>query len=125
PVGPGIGLAGGEDVGRAAAIVRMRMLNRAAAEALAANGLGAGAGADQPHAVTDVTGFGLLGHGWEMAERSNATLVFDAGAVPLYDGALTAAERGVRTGGDARNRAYLEGHVTVAEGVSDAAEALA
>ena len=98
----------------------MRSLNRAAAEAL--GGLGPGT---QPHAVTDVTGFGLLGHGWEMAERSNTTLVLQASAVPLYDGAKAAAERGVRTGGDARNRAYLEGHVTIADGVSEAAEALA
>jgi selenide,water dikinase len=68
---------------------------------------------DQPHAVTDVTGFGLLGHSWEMAERSNARLFIDPQALPLYPGALAAAEAGVRTGGDARNRAYLEGRVSV------------
>jgi selenide,water dikinase len=59
-----------------------------------------------------VTGFGLVGHGWEMAERSGAVLVFDTSALPLYDGALETAEAGVRTGGDARNRTYLEGRVT-------------
>ena len=58
-----------------------------------------------------MTGFGLLGHGWEMAERSGVALAFDAGALPLYPGALAAAEAGTRTGGDARNRAHLEGHV--------------
>ena len=63
------------------------------------------------HAVTDVTGFGLAGHGWEMAERSGVTICFDTATLPLYDGALEAAEAGVRTGGDARNRSYLEGHV--------------
>jgi selenide,water dikinase len=83
----------------------MRTLNRAAAEALA--GLGEGAA----HAVTDVTGFGLLGHSWEMAERSSARLRIDASALPLYDGALAAAEAGVRTGGDARNREHLQGKV--------------
>jgi selenide,water dikinase len=62
--------------------------------------------------VTDVTGFGLLGHGWEMAERSGAGLVFDAARLPLYPGALAAAEAGVRTGGDARNRVHLDGRVT-------------
>jgi selenide,water dikinase len=82
----------------------MRRLNRSASEALSA------LGAD-PHAVTDVTGFGLLGHGWEMAERSDVTLSFDAAFLPLYDGALAAAEAGTRTGGDARNRAHLAGHV--------------
>ncbi len=58
-----------------------------------------------------MTGFGLLGHGWEMAERSEAVLRFDSGALPLYPGALEAAEAGVRTGGDARNRAHLEHRV--------------
>ena len=58
-----------------------------------------------------MTGFGLLGHAWEMAERSDATLEIDTSAVPLYAGALAAAEAGVRTGGDARNRAHLEGRV--------------
>jgi selenide, water dikinase len=104
PLGSGIVLAGASDDDKAAAITQMRKLNRAAAEALAA------LGAD-PHAVTDVTGFGLLGHGWEMAERSGVALAFDADALPLYDGALAAAEAGTRTGGDARNRAHLAGHV--------------
>ncbi|HSH62467.1 MAG TPA: selenide, water dikinase SelD [Acidimicrobiales bacterium] len=110
PLGTGIILAGGEAGQKADAIVGMRTLNRAAAEAL--SGLGEGAA----HAVTDVTGFGLLGHSWEMAERSGACLRMDASALPLYDGVLAAAEAGVRTGGDARNRAHLEGKVTSTAG---------
>ena len=106
PLGTGILLAGGEAAHKAAAIIRMRQLNRAAAEALAALGDRAA------HAVTDVTGFGLLGHAWEMAERSEASMHIDASVLPLYDGALAAAEAGVRTGGDARNRSHLESHVT-------------
>ena len=106
PLGTGILLAGGQPAEKAAAIRRMRSLNRAAAETL--SGLGTGAA----HAVTDVTGFGLLGHAWEMAERSGTSLRLDGGSLPLYDGALTAAEAGVRTGGDARNRVHLEEHVT-------------
>ncbi|PLS74770.1 MAG: selenide, water dikinase SelD [Actinobacteria bacterium] len=105
PVGTGILLAGGAPEHKTAAISRMRTLNRAAAEALSALGEGAA------HAVTDVTGFGLLGHGWEMAERSGSCLRLDGAAIPFYDGALAAAEAGVRTGGDARNRAHLEGRV--------------
>jgi selenide,water dikinase len=104
PLGTGILLAGGTAPQKAGAIVQMRRLNRAAAEAL-------GRLDTAPHAVTDVTGFGLLGHGWEMAERSGAGLVFEAGRLPLYDGALAAAAAGTRTGGDARNRAHLEGRV--------------
>jgi len=106
PLGTGIILAGGGAAQKAGAIVGMRTLNRAAAEALA--GLGDGA----VHAATDVTGFGLLGHSWEMAERSAACLRIDASTLPLYDGVLAAAEAGVRTGGDARNRTHLEGKVT-------------
>src|SRR5205085_3838968 len=89
PIGTGIVLAGAADDDKRTAITRMRVLNKAAAEALA--GLPSG-----PHAVTDVTGFGLAGHGWEMAERSGVQLQFDTGAVPLYPGALAAAEAGTR-----------------------------
>jgi selenide, water dikinase len=104
PLGSGIVLAGGTADDKAAAIAAMRRLNRAAAEALSAL-------PQPPHAVTDVTGFGLLGHAWEMAERSQAVLEVDAGALPLYPGALAAAEAGTRTGGDARNRLHLEAKV--------------
>ncbi|HVM07532.1 MAG TPA: selenide, water dikinase SelD [Acidimicrobiales bacterium] len=117
PLGTGIVLAGGRDDDKSAAIARMRVLNREAAEALSAAG-------PQVHAVTDVTGYGLFGHGWEMAERSEARLVFSASALPLYDGALDAARNGVRTGGDARNRAALGELVAVASGVDVAMEAL-
>jgi selenide,water dikinase len=115
PLGTGIVLAGGSDTQKRAAIERMRMLNRAAAEALSAMG-------DVVHAVTDVTGFGLAGHGWEMAERSGARVEFDTASLPLYDGALAAAEAGIRTGGDARNREHLAGRVD--SKASDAFDAL-
>ena len=108
PLGSGIVLAGGSPDEKAATIEIMRRLNRAAAEALSALPDDGGG----PHAVTDVTGYGLLGHGWEMAERSAVTLRFAAPDLPLYPGALAAAERGTRTGGDARNRTHLEGRVT-------------
>jgi selenide, water dikinase len=117
PLGTGIVLAGGSAGEKAAAVVRMRGLNRSAAEALS------GLPGDGPHAVTDVTGFGLLGHGWEMAERSGVSIRFDGSGLPLYDGALAAAEAGVRTGGDARNRVHLESRVTST--ASTALEALA
>ncbi|MEY2453073.1 MAG: selenide, water dikinase [Acidimicrobiaceae bacterium] len=105
PIGTGIVLAGGGEADKASAIARMKVLNREASLALQALG-------DRVHAVTDVTGFGVAGHGWEMAERSGAVLAFDTSALPLYAGALEAAGAGVRTGGDPRNRTYLEGHVT-------------
>src|SRR5438132_1197113 len=64
PLGTGIVLAGGSESDKAEAITGMRRLNRQAAGRL-------GELPDSSlHAVTDVTGFGLFGHGWEMAERS-------------------------------------------------------
>jgi selenide,water dikinase len=116
PLGTGIVLAGGAEDDKAAVIVSMRRLNRSAAETLSALD-------EAPHAVTDVTGFGLLGHGWEVAERSGVRIELDAGALPLYAGALAAAEAGVRTGGDPRNRSHLADKVT--SGAPAAIEALA
>jgi selenide,water dikinase len=117
PIGTGVVLAGGSPVEKAAAIRRMRDLNRAAAEALTSLG-------DDVHAVTDVTGFGIGGHTWEMAERSAATLVVQTADLPLYEGALAASEAGVRTGGDPRNREHLAGRVVVDSSVPAALEAL-
>src|SRR5262249_58468298 len=54
--------------------------------------------------VTDVRGFGLFGHGYEMSERSGVRIVLDD--VPALPGALEAARDGVRTGGDRRNREF-------------------
>jgi selenide,water dikinase len=104
PLGTGIVLQGGGNEERRATIAVMRTLNRAASETL--QDLGAAVGA-----VTDVTGYGLCGHGWEVAERSGVSLVLDAAALPLYPGALDTASRGVRTGGDQRNRDHLAGRV--------------
>ena len=73
--------------------------------------------AQRVHAVTDVTGYGLFGHAWEMAERAGATFEFDADALPLYAGAADALRRGVRTGGDPRNREHVERHVEIGAGV--------
>jgi selenide, water dikinase len=103
PLGTGLVLNGGTGDEQRQAIAGMRATNRHSAELL--RRLDA-----PPSAVTDVTGFGLLGHSWEMAERSGVTLCLDGGALPLYAGALEAAARGVRTSGDERNRRYVDGH---------------
>lgn len=116
PLGTGVVLAGGTPDEKAAATAGMRRLNRGASEALQA--LGAGV-----RAVTDVTGYGLYGHGWEMTERANARFVLDLGALPRYAGVVGALARGVRTGGDPRNRAHAEQHVD-ATGVDDAVAAI-
>ena len=64
-----------------------------------------------PNAVTDVTGFGLLGHTHELASRSGVRAVLDAAALPPLPGALELAHDGVRTGGDRRNREYAAQYV--------------
>ncbi len=106
PIGTGLVTAAGTDAQKRVAIDGMRMLNRTAAEDLQKHGTGV-------HAVTDVTGYGLAGHGWEIAERSGVTLVIASSLLPLYPGALEIAVAGTRTGGDPRNRSYIEGHVTI------------
>lgn len=74
-----------------------------------------------PSAVTDVTGFGLLGHAYELAERSGARVHLDASALPVLPGAAALAEMGVRTGGESRNRDYAGPHVeSDADAVSEA-----
>jgi selenide,water dikinase len=77
-----------------------------------------------PNAVTDVTGFGLLGHAHEMAERSGVRIELDAAALPFFPGAREQAVAGVRTGGDRRNRDFAGPHVE-ADGVADDVLALA
>lgn len=109
PLGTGLALASGDEKTIAAATAIMRQLNRSAATQLRRHHASV-------HAVTDVTGFGLLGHGWEMADRSSAHLVFDWAALPLIDGVRDVAEAGTRTGGDQRNRDYVRDHAVVEAG---------
>src|SRR5678816_4556671 len=63
--------------------------------------------------ATDVTGFALLGHAWEMACASKATIEIDACAVPLLDGALEMAAAGLLTSGDKTNREYVGADVFI------------
>lgn len=105
PLGTGLVTAAGTDADKKVAIAGMRTLNRTAAEQLREH-------QDHVHAVTDVTGYGLAGHGWEIAERSGVTLVINSSALPLYPGALDIAKSGHRTGGDPRNRQYVGNHLT-------------
>ena len=104
PLGTGLTLAAGSEGEKSAAITGMKNVNRRASELLVAAG-------NSVHAVTDVTGYGLAGHGWEVAQRSGVRLIVDTSALEMYPGALRIAEDGVRTGGDPRNREYVDGHV--------------
>ncbi len=109
PLGTGV-LVSGSRQGRtsaadlAAAIDGMRRLNWAASQALVSAGV---------RAATDVTGFGLLGHGLEMARASGTRFVFDATALPALAGARDLAAAGVETGGAAHNRRFVAGSLEV------------
>jgi selenide, water dikinase len=92
----------------ATAIAGMRTLNRSASEVLVETGV---------RAATDVTGFGLLGHGLEMARASGTRFAFDAAALPILPGALELAGSGVETGGAAQNRRFVADALTVNDGV--------
>jgi selenide,water dikinase len=63
---------------------------------------------DGVHAITDITGFGLMGHGREMALGSGVTLEIEAACVPLIEGALDAVRAGAIPGGLLANRAFAE-----------------
>jgi selenide,water dikinase len=78
----------------------------------------------EPSAVTDVTGFGLLGHALEVAERSGVRVCLEAERLPILDGALLVAAAGERTGGDRRNRDFAGERVSLDE-VSDELAAVA
>jgi selenide, water dikinase len=70
------------------------------------------------HAATDVTGFALLGHAWEMARASNVTFEIDARSVPLIPGALELAAEGLLTSGDRTNRQYVGDDASISDAVS-------
>jgi selenide,water dikinase len=69
--------------------------------------------------ATDVTGFALLGHAWEMACASKVTIEIDERAVPLLDGALELASQGMLTSGDKTNREYIGADVEIADAVDE------
>ena len=120
PLGTGLVLHGAKRglAGEAAmrsAVEWMRTLNRDAADALRPF---------EPSAVTDVTGFGLLGHAHETASRSGVRIELEAKSLPLLEGALEVARAGERTGGDRRNREFAGPHVST-DGVPEELVALA
>jgi selenide,water dikinase len=104
------GIAGEDDVARAVEV--MTTLNAEAA---------AGARAAGAHALTDVTGFGLLGHLHELTRASGVAAEVDAGAVPAIDGALDLlAEDTAVSGGSRRNAEHAQEFASFAEGIDPA-----
>lgn len=105
----------------AEAIASMARLNRSAAEAFreTAASAGHGDGTGPIHAVTDITGFGLLGHSREMAAASGVSFEFEHGKIGLLAGAVEAARGGFLAGGLKNNRDFVGPCVGFAESVAE------
>ena len=88
----------------------MARLNRSAGEAMVAAGA---------HAATDITGYGLLGHAWEMAEGSGTTIRIEAAAVPVLEAARPYLQPQFTCGGSARNRDFADAHAQIADDVPE------
>ena len=100
------------------------MLSRAVDVMASLNAAAATAARDAgAHAMTDVTGFGLLGHLHNLCRASGVHAQIDAAAVPAIDGVrdlLADADEQAVSGGSRRNREYAASFTTVADGVPDA-----
>ena len=109
-ISTGIKRAAASDAIVAGSVETMLTPGKHAAEAMLAFGV---------KAATDVTGFALLGHAWEMACASKVTIHIDAKSVPLLPGALELAAAGMLTSGDKTNREYVGGDVEVIPGADE------
>ena len=69
--------------------------------------------------MTDITGFGLLGHAWEMASQSLTGMHISYKALPLLPGVLYYAENECISGGANRNKKYLSTRINISSGISE------
>ena len=92
------------------AILSMSHLNRVASELAQQYGV---------HAMTDITGYSLLGHGYEMAHLSHAKFVINFDMLQWLDGALHYGRQDIFPGGMARNREYFEKWVTFSDEIKE------
>jgi len=117
-----------EDTDLAPAIAAMSALNKPGRDAVVAVGLGPvaadlGPAADHKggvHAGTDITGYGLIGHAFEMAEGSDVTIDFMAADVPLLPRTLEMARAGVTTRAAKTARGYLGAKLAISAGIEEA-----
>jgi len=70
-------------------------------------------------AATDVTGFGLLGHGMELADASGVSLRIHLPSVPFLSGARIYAQKGFNPAGSINNRSHFGPHVTLADSIDE------
>ena len=82
----------------------MVLLNKTASEAMLEVGVSA---------CTDITGFGLMGHAYELAEASKVTLSFFAGRIPIFDGCERYVKMGLMPGVSKLNKKYLKNAIRI------------
>jgi selenide,water dikinase len=99
----------------AAAVESMKRLNRKAAQLVQEVGV---------NACTDITGFGILGHGYEMAEKSEVRLRIHLDRLPFLPGAVQYADRWLFPGGAHNNKKFYKQHVEWTAAVTEAMELL-
>jgi len=92
------------------AVEQMLLLNRKAAELMKQV---------EYHAVTDITGFALIGHSYEVAELSEVTLRFHLDRLPFLPGATQYADDWLFPGGSSCNKDAYESHVSFAPGIPE------
>lgn len=109
PLGIGIlntGIKAGlvSDEGYKTVVTTMSELNRTAKDAMMKVGV---------NSCTDITGFGLLGHAFEMSRGSDTTIRFFADRIPVMEEAVSLAKMGIIPGGAYRNMNYVKNHVEI------------
>lgn len=107
------GLADPKDV--AEAVIWMKRLNREAANLATEFSVSGG---------TDITGFSLLGHSWEMADASGVGLRFSFGKIPILDGARRYGDEWIFPGGSSDNRLFFGEHVHFAQKIDEVSQML-
>jgi len=95
------------------AVTLMESLNKTARDIMVGNKI---------RCATDITGFGLLGHLYEIASASNVSLEIDSSEVPLIEDILTLADEGFFPGGAYNNHEYLKNHISFSKEISETME---
>ena len=103
----------------APAIESMKRLNRHAAQLIQSPGVQGAV-----HACTDITGFALLGHGYEMADKSGVQLCFHLDHLPFLDGALEYADQWLFPAGTCNNESAYQHSVTFDPGIAEEVQQL-
>ena len=95
------------------AVALMESLNKTARDIMVSNNI---------RCATDITGFGLLGHLYEIAAASKISIEIDSSEVPLIEDIMTLADEGFFPGGAYNNHEYLKNHISFSKEISETME---